>query len=448
MRILFVVHQYLPRHFTGTEQYVRTLARELHATGHEVQIVAWEPFTEEEVPEAFWFARDEMVEDVPVHRLSVHARFAANRELAEYENPLAAGMLAAWLRGQRFDVVHVFHPRHLGMAALTVPLDLGLPLVVHLMDFWFLCPNFLLLRRDGALCDGPPDGGFGCLPCIDPALATEVERLRLRPHVAALAGEPAPPGGQSPTPARRAQALVARRGRLFAELARAHAVLSPSRFLRDRFEAQGFPKGVIRLLPYGLAADRFVGARFTPRPQARPLRIGYVGSLTRHKGVHIAVAAARSLPAAAVQLQVWGSLESVPAYTGELRRLAADAANIEFRGRFRPDELGGVLADLDVLVVPSLWYENTPFAALEGLQFGLPVVASDLGGIAEVVRDGQNGLTFPPGDVGALAAALQRLAADDGLRLRLGGGGGRVPAIADNATALVELYGRLVAEVR
>ena len=98
-------------------------------------------------------------------------------------------------------------------------------------------------------------------------------------------------------------------------------------------------------------------------------------------------------------------------------------------------------------VVPSLWYENTPFAALEALQFGLPVIASDLGGIAEVVRHEQNGLTFPPGDVIALAAILQRLRDSDELRLRLGGGGG-VPAIADNAEVLLELYGRLAAEAR
>ncbi|MBK8095801.1 MAG: glycosyltransferase [Planctomycetes bacterium] len=447
MRILFVVHQYLPRHVTGTEQYVRSLALTLRGGGHDVHIIAWEPFTELEVPDAFWFARDESVEGVPVHRLSVHARFAANRELAEYENPLAAEMFAGWLRSRQFDVVHVFHARHLGTAALTVPLDLGLPLVVHLMDFWFLCPNFLLLRRDGALCDGPPDGGFGCLPCIDPALADEVERLHLRPHVAALTAVPPPPGGQTPTPARRAHALVARRERLFSVLARAHAVLSPSRFLRERFEAQGFPRGIIGLLPYGLAADRFGDARCEPRGEARPLRIGYVGSLTRHKGVHVVIAAVRSLPPDAVQLQVWGSLESVPAYASELQQLAGEAPNIAFRGRFRPDELGRVLAGFDVQVVPSLWYENTPFAALEALQFGLPVVASALGGIAEVVRHEQNGLTFPPGDVLALAAILRRLAGADELRLRLGSRGG-VPAIADNVAALLELYGRLAAEAR
>jgi glycosyltransferase involved in cell wall biosynthesis len=61
--------------------------------------------------------------------------------------------------------------------------------------------------------------------------------------------------------------------------------------------------------------------------------------------------------------------------------------------------------------VPSLWYENTPFSALEALQVGLPVVGSDLGGIAEIVQHEHNGLLFPAGDAAALAATIERVLA-------------------------------------
>jgi glycosyltransferase involved in cell wall biosynthesis len=81
----------------------------------------------------------------------------------------------------------------------------------------------------------------------------------------------------------------------------------------------------------------------------------------------------------------------------------------------------GVLASLDVLVLPSA-YEEMGSVLTEAMASGLPVVASDVGGIPEVVRDGVTGLLVPPGDVGALAAALDRLAADPELRARLSAG--------------------------
>src|SRR5262249_46069972 len=160
-------------------------------------------------------------------------------------NPLVGELFARVLAARAFDVVHVFHLHNIGLSVLRACRSRGVPVVVHLMDFWFLCPNYLLLRRNGSLCDGPPDGGFGCIECIDPALDAEFGRSGLRPQIEALATSAPPRAGLLPTVARRAHALVARKAQLFAALRTAAAVIAPSRFLRSIFEAQGFPAGVI-----------------------------------------------------------------------------------------------------------------------------------------------------------------------------------------------------------
>lgn len=445
MRILFVLHQYMPRHVTGTEQYARALARGLRQRGHAVQVFAFEPLIQFEAPGQLWFERDEVVEEVPVRRVSVHPVTAPNRELGEYESPLAAGMFLRWFQQQRFDLVHVFHPRNLGSVVLTEPMRLGVPVVVHLMDFFFLCPNFLLLRRDGALCDGPPDGGFGCVGCMDPALQQAVDELALRPHLEALADLPPPAAGLAVEPARRAHALVARKPRMFQLLAGVAAVVAPSRFMRETFEAQGFPKGVIRHMPYGLDVGRFGDVRVPEQRRRGPLRVGYVGSMSRHKGVHLLIEAVRGL-AQDVRLELHGGLESHPEYSEELQRLAAGDDRIAFRGRFEPGDLGRVLHGLDVLAVPSLWHENTPFSVLEALHFRTPVVASDIGGIREIVQHERNGLLFPMGDVAALAACLGRLVDDAELVRRLAAGAA-VPPIEQNLDQLEQLYREVSAEV-
>jgi glycosyltransferase involved in cell wall biosynthesis len=450
MKILFVLHQYMPRHVTGTEQYARSLALGLRARGHDVHVFAYEPLIQFEAPGRDSFVREEIVEGVPVHRCSVHPRHSANRELGEYENPLVGELFAQWFEGRGFELVHVFHLRNVGLSVLRECRERAVPVVVHLMDFWFLCPNFLLLRRDGSLCDGPPDGGFGCIGCVAPALDDELRRSGLRPQIEALAAAAPPRAGLQPTVARRAHALVVRKEQMFAALRAASAVIAPSRFLRSVFEAQGFPAGQIRHLPYGLDLTRLQSAaaeRKRGRRRGDTLHVGYVGSISHHKGVHVLIAAVRRSERADLRLRVHGGLESHPDYSAELRALAGDDPRIEFRGRFEPRDLGNVLGQLDLIVVPLLWYENTPFSMLEALWFGLPVVASDLGGIAEIVQHGRNGLLFPAGDVDALAAHLVRLAGDRD-ELRSLGGGARVPDVEVDVGALLQLYARLLPRAR
>lgn len=446
MKVLFVLHQYLPRHVTGTEQYARSLAHGLQAKGHDVEIFAYEPLIQFEAEGEDWFERDELVEGIPVHRCSVHPRHSPNRELGDYENPLAAAMFARWIASRGFDVVHVFHLKNLGAGILRELRHVGVPVAVHLMDFWFLCPNFLLLRRDGTVCDGPPEGGFGCLSCIDPALGEAVERANLRPALEALAAVPPTAGDLQATTARRAQALLARKPHLFAELERVDAVIAPSQFLRRVMVAHGLPERVVKHLPYGLDPTRGAARPELPRDRAdKLLQVGYVGSITPHKGVHVAVKAVRASKRQDLRLHVHGDLASHPDYSAQLRQLASGDERIVFHGRFEPTHLGDVLRSLDCVAVPSLWYENTPFTVLEALQFGLPVVASNLGGITEVVRDGRNGMLFAPGDAEALQGALEKLARGPALVRRLSRNTD-VPTVFADLAWLQEMYSELVSD--
>src|SRR5258708_38613706 len=124
------------------------------------------------------------------------------------------------------------------------------------------------------------------------------------------------------------------------------------------------------------------------------------------KGVHVLLKALTLLsPAQHIQAHLFGDLEQEPAYGQQLRALAAGQSEVHFHGRFGRDELAAVYSRFDVLVVPSLWYENNPLVIQEAFAAGRPVVASRLGGMAEFVTHGLNGLLFEPGDPASLAAA-------------------------------------------
>ena len=444
MRLLFVVHQFLPQHITGTEQYVRGLALRLRARGHEVTVFALEPILPLVDEEAVVVERDEEVDGIPVRRVGMHIDVQPNNLLSDYRNPLAVRLLQRFLAQNEFDLAHVFHLRYLGIGALAALRDAGLPTVANLMDFWFVCPNFTLRTGQGELCDGPPEGGVGCIRCLEPGVADLLEDAGMVDSLVAFANAHDGPPDQTNTPVRRARALIGRKDLLLAALAGVDAVIAPSRFLRGVFEDNGFRAGVIRHVPYGVDPDRFGGARkeWGAGPGA-PLQIGYVGSVTEHKGLHVLIPALRGLDDRNWRLHVHGSLKSHPDYTARVARLAGEDPRIVFHGAFPPNDLGEVLTALDLIVVPSLWYENTPFSVLEAQMIGLPVVASDLGGISETVEHGVDGFLFAAGDVEALRECLDGLLSAPG-QLRGLQLGRKTRTLDANVDDFVTLYEELI----
>lgn len=444
MRVLAVVHQFLPRHITGTEQYVRAIVLAMRREGIDARVLAYEPLVQLDSPDATWVERDEVVEGIPVRRIGLHHALSRDVHLRDYDNPLAARALARQLDEFPCDVVHVFHPRNIGRAVVDEPAVRGIPVVVNLMDFWWVCPNYLLLRRDGSLCDGPPERGLGCIGCVDPALEQRLAEAGILPSFGTLADAARPAGNHCGSDPRKALALVGRLEHLMGVLNRADRVVAPSRFLAGIYCRHGLDASRLVHLPYGLDPGRFAGARVVRQHKDRKtIDIGYIGSITRHKGLHVLLDAMLRAKSPDLRLHVHGSRESQPGWSDVLLDGIRDP-RVVFHGPFGPAELGNVLGGLDALVVPSLWYENTPFTVLEALHARVPVVASDLGGIREVVYHGRNGLLFPAGDTQALGAILDGLAAGTGPALAMDGC--EPPPIDQNVQQLLGLYRELRAD--
>lgn len=159
------------------------------------------------------------------------------------------------------------------------------------------------------------------------------------------------------------------------------------------------------------------------RPDGAALRVGMVGRLAPLKGQHVFLEAfAQAFPEGPARAVIVGSaLFGETDYEEQLRRQVEElglAGRVEMTG-FRED-VGAELGRLDVVVQASLIAEGFGQVVVEGMAAGLPVIAADRGGPAEIVTDGRDGLLVPPGDVAALAAGLRRLAADEALRRRLG----------------------------
>jgi glycosyltransferase involved in cell wall biosynthesis len=230
-------------------------------------------------------------------------------------------------------------------------------------------------------------------------------------------------------------------------LARAREVMreidlfvAPSPALAREFIDLGIEPARMRVSDNGFDVWRDDGERVggaVPLPgrvgtRDRPLRLGFVGTIVRHKGVHVLIEAMREL-GERVDAQVFGSMDTFPDYAVTLRA-AADGLPVRFSGAFEPGRVRDIYAAFDVLVVPSVWIENSPLVIHEAFMAGVPVVASRIGGIPDLIQDGTNGLLFEPASAPSLAAAIRRLLDDPSLLARLQAQRTRVKSIAENAT--------------
>ena len=198
-------------------------------------------------------------------------------------------------------------------------------------------------------------------------------------------------------------------------------------------EIARFARTPVRVIPYTLGFASGAAARLPSRDGG--LRILFVGRLVERKGVtHLIEAVRRLPPGSKPRLTVIGDGPERTALEAQIARDAL-ADRVTVRGRVSEAELKDAYASSDVLVLPSILdargdTEGLGVVLLEAMSYGVPVIGSNLGGITDIVRDGETGLLVPPGDPGQLAAALQRLATDRDLSSRLGEAGRKHVAAA------------------
>ena len=330
-----------------------------------------------------------------------------------------------------------------------------IPCFFTLHDYWLLCHRGQLLDRNLQVCPGPePDG---CDVCLDDAagvsplgfsaaagLRTAGRWLPAAPVRAArrVAGRMA----QATTPPTAAATEAARRlGHMRQVANHVTHFLAPSHHFRNRFIAFGIAPDRITHAPYGFDHRPF---RTVPRTESTHLRLGFLGSLMVSKAPHLLLEAFRGLEPDTATVDLFGAhvdYHGDDSYRASLAPLL-DQAGVRLHGPVPHDQIPGTLASLDVLVVPSVWPENSPLVIHEAFLAGLPVVASRIGGIPELVTDGTNGLLFCPGDALDLRRTLSRLIDEPELMPTLRRGIPAVRTIEDDVATTRRLYQAHLAE--
>jgi glycosyltransferase involved in cell wall biosynthesis len=175
----------------------------------------------------------------------------------------------------------------------------------------------------------------------------------------------------------------------------ADVIVSPSKFLAQIFlnEIEG---SRIFVNNHGV---RYANIKQNQKvyTQSSPIVFGFTGYIQYHKGVHLLIKAFSAIDNRDVRLVIYGPGDE--GYMDQLYEIAHGDDRIEFKGPFSSEQLADIYQEIDVLVTPSICYEHDSLVLHEALASNVPVIASDLGGLVEKIKNGENGLTFIPGDV-------------------------------------------------
>jgi glycosyltransferase involved in cell wall biosynthesis len=409
MNVLLATSFFPPTHTAGTEKRTLGYAKALLELGHRVQVLCvgnWDQ------GQNYWNGfSDEVFQGIPVRRIHLNWQKSPDPNRYLYDNPETARFFGQCLTEWRPDLVHITSCLTLSASIIAEAKEHSLPVVLTLTDFWFVCHKLSLLKYDGSLCDGITTSR-DCIQCLC-WNSGAYQRLKKISSAAVATGVV---DALSKFPAINRQRglrglaldIAQRKEYLTTMLNAADIVTAPSNHLYQTLRGSGIERE-IRVVQSGHDLS-WLDALASKSPSER-VRFGYIGQFIPTKGVHVLLEAfgGRDWKDKA-ELHLFGNPNGNPAYWQRLQQIEnCNPEMVFFHGPFPHEKLGEILSGLDVLIVPSLWHENNPRVIQEAFAGKTPVIASNVGGIAEFVEHDRSGLLFERGSSEQLSGCIQDL---------------------------------------
>lgn len=362
MKVVLIVNFFPPQYTGGAEVSAFNSCYGLRQEGVDCSILSINARSTEDTDRTY------ELRGVPVHQVTY--RRVPRTEVGKVLDWRIYRRIVAELERERPDLVHVHNVSGTSLAPFVATRRLGLPTVATLHDQWLLCPNNMLYRSDGSPCD-PAEGRGRCPNCF--------RRYDFWGDI----------------PLRRTVlARLVRNVRLF---------IAPSRKLMELHVRAGYDPQRFRILKSGLEPGLFdAPSRWRWDPAvSRSQTMLFAGAVVENKGVGTLLEA---LPILARYLDGFRLLiagDGEARYMAGLRQFAP--AHVHLLGRLPFSEMRALYGAVGLTVVPSISYENSPLVVYESLLAGTPVLGSAIGGIPELIEDGETGYLYPPRDPVALA---------------------------------------------
>jgi len=447
MKVLQIVHGFPPDNTAGTEVYTYNLSSEL-AKRHNVFV--------------FYRINDLNIKEYTLThaRLNGFRAFAINNTFrlydsfkSTYKNKIIAQKLGLILDQVSPDIVHIQHLMYLGAELIKEIKKRSLPIVFTLHDYWLLCPQGQLLEFNLWLCNNK-ENETKCFQCIIYQLSIKknvfIAYYLLKKYIPEVAFRLLKDiylkccKFTFLTESKAGPQIKERTSYIKYISSGVDLFIAPSQFLRQKFIEFGIAKNRTAYITYGFNFSNF---KNLSKVYSAKLRFGFIGNLLPAKGVHILIQSFNNIRNQNVELKIYGQAVSYKSiltnYLGYIRKIARNK-NIRFMGGFDNKDVAKVFAEIDILVVPSIWYENSPLIIQEAFAAQTPVIASRIGGIPELIDDGINGVLFEPNNPEDLYEKINLIIENPSLIEKIRQNIKPPKSIEENAKEMEEIYSKLI----
>ncbi len=377
MRILTCCNVYPPNFIGGAELVAHYQSKALQAAGHQVQVFAG-------LPGSGWkqyHLKQDFYDGLAVHRVHLTPKDYQS-EFVNFIHPHVERHFSELLAHFRPDVVHFHNIVGLSVVLIRLAHEFGAPTVLTVHDHWGFCFKNTLMKTEEATCTNFTRCDE-CQPFIDDGACRQIP-MRLRQDYFQLV------------------------------MRDIDAFVSPSHYLAAAYIKAGVPLNKFNIIPYGIDFDTFAGVKRTVGDGR--VRFSFIGYFGRHKGVSLLLTALSLMKNLSLsRLNLVGDGTEIDMYKSQLGKNGC-AEHVKFWGKVDNTRIWEAYRETDVLVLPSIWPENHPVSITEAMSSGIPVIASRIGGIPELVEHGKTGFLFESGNPADLAAKMDRLVADPKLR--------------------------------
>ncbi len=444
MKILQVVHSLPFLNQAGTEIYTYELSQEL-SKKHELYI-----FTRDcDKKQKEYEIAEKNINGIKVFLINNTFRYCDSFKMY-YQNEAIDSKFEALLDRIKPDVVHIQHLVFLSIGIIKKIKQRGIPLVFTIHDYWLMCPRWHILKKNLMPCSKAFIHDFNreCLSCVAELLSIKKSSkavylfsknilpaflLRWLKHAYVSCVRKMKPDDSGLVKLRERYSSIK------VLLNDVNLFLTPSKHLKDKFTEFGIPEDRIKLLHNGLNNDLFPDIQKT---KSDKIRFAFIGTILPAKGTDVLIKAFNRVKRNDAELKIYGNLHSYmdfEYYPSYLKKTSRNK-NIKFMGEFAHSEISRIFKDIDILIVPSIWHENSPLVINEAFSSNTPVIASNIGGMPGSVKDGFNGFLFKPGDVLDLHEKLEYVMNNADIVAELRKNITNVKTMKENAKEIEDIY--------
>jgi len=365
MHVLYLIHQFYPEHYSGTERVIFGTASYMQKLGHKVTVLTYSHNNE-----SYPYEKDEILykkyifEGISVIAVKSNAPEYNNSYFIENESSVHQDIV----KEINPDLIHVGHLMYMN-AFLKAGEKLNIPYVVSLTDFWLICHKGQMTLDIGTLCSGPEKGKHCQKMCG--GLEKEYYQKRFQQACKILTDS--------------------------------SANIVSSNFLQNMMTHAISDFKSINI-PYGLNFT-YLDVNNKHYKSDSEINFLFSGTLSKHKGIDTTIKVFKSLKNKKFTLNIYGDGPLRSYVENEIKK----EENIHFFGAYLKEDTKNLIKNNDVVLVPSAWYENNPIILQEMIAANIPPIVSNVGSLPEMVENEKTGFVFEMSNANDLKVVIESI---------------------------------------